>query len=242
MPRTIILPDINNLASAVAEATVTWINEHPGGLVCLAAGNTPLLAYQRLIELQDEGKVNLSSVYYAGLDEWVGLGPKDTGSCAQVMTDRFYGPAKIPADHMHVFSGLSNPQQELNAMDQWIFERGGIGFTLLGVGLNGHIGFNEPAAPDQDGCILVDLDHVTQVVSKKYFGRPREISQGISISARTLMKAKTIFLMASGELKREIVSKICQDNPDPAIPAARLIGHPGLTIYLDFDAAADIQP
>ena len=241
MLKTMILPDINKLASAVADATAEWINANPGGLVCLAAGNTPLLAYQRLIELQDEGKVNLASVYYAGLDEWVGLGPKDTGSCAQVMTDRFYGPAKIPADRMHVFSGLANPQQELNAMDQWIFERGGIGFTLLGVGLNGHIGFNEPVAPDQDGCILVDLDHVTQVVSKKYFGRPREISQGISISARTLMKAKTIILMASGELKREIMGQVCRENPDPAIPAARLIGHPGLTIYLDVDAAGAIK-
>lgn len=237
MIKPTILPDENKMATAVAQATAEWINKHPGSLVCLAAGNTPLLVYQKLIERQAAGQVNLASVYYAGLDEWIGLGPKDTGSCAQVMSDRFYTPARIPADHMHVFAGLANPQREQKMMDQWIADRGGIRFTLLGVGLNGHIGFNEPSAPDQDGCIIVDLDRVTQLVSKKYFGRPRQISQGISVSARTLMKAETIFLMASGELKQEIVARICGENPDPAIPAVRLIGHPGLVIFLDVDAA-----
>jgi 6-phosphogluconolactonase/glucosamine-6-phosphate isomerase/deaminase len=238
--RISVSADAATLCEAVAQAAAAWIRAHPGALVCLAAGDTPLPAYARLVELQREGRVDLSSVFYVGLDEWVGLGYDDRGSCLQVMTDAFYAPAGIPPARRRVFDGLADPATECRAVDHWISDHGGIGFTLLGIGMNGHIGFNEPGAPDQDGCILVDLDATTRAVSIKYFGTARPVRQGVSVSARTLARAGTVFLMASGAKKAPIVAKVLAGAPHEEVPAARLVGHPGLQFFLDKDAAGSV--
>jgi len=235
--RTTVESSYEALCDRVAVATSDWIVRHPGSLVCLAAGDTPLPVYHKLVVRQQQGKVDLSSVFYAGLDEWVGLGYPDRGSCLQVMSDAFYTPAGIPADRRRVFDGLADPDAECRAMDQWIRTRGGIRFTLLGIGLNGHIGFNEPGAPDQDGCILVDLDDVTRAVSAKYFGTVLPVRQGISVSASTLFRAETVFLMAAGPKKAPIVARLRDGAPEREVPAARLLGHSGLRLFLDRDAA-----
>ena len=115
--RTVVAPDYDALCDKVAAATSDWIVRHPGSLVCLAAGDTPLPVYHRLVARQQAGKVDLSSVFYAGLDEWVGLGRADRGSCLQVMSDGFYVPAGIPLDRRRVFDGLADPVAECRAMD-----------------------------------------------------------------------------------------------------------------------------
>jgi 6-phosphogluconolactonase/glucosamine-6-phosphate isomerase/deaminase len=235
--RTTLAPDYEALCDRVAVATSDWIVRHPGSLVCFAAGDTPLPVYHRLVARQQQGKVDLSSVFYAGLDEWVGLGYPDRGSCLQVMSDAFYTPAGIPADRRRVFDGLADPASECRAMDQWIRTRGGIRFTLLGIGLNGHIGFNEPGAPDQDGCIVVDLDDTTRAVSVKYFGAERPVRQGVSVSARTLCRAESVYLMAAGANKAPIVARLLDGAPEREVPAARLLSHPGLRLFLDRDAS-----
>lgn len=236
--RTTVVDHAPFLATVVADAAAAWIRQHPGGLVCLAAGDTPLPVYERLVALQAAGRVDLRSVFYVGLDEWVGLGYEDRGSCLQVMTDAFYGPAGIPAERRRVFDGLADPHAECAAVDRWIADHGRIGFTLLGIGLNGHIGFNEPGAPDQDGCVVVDLDDTTKAVSVKYFGTARPVRQGVSVSARALAKADTVLLMASGAKKAPIVARL-RAGADPAeVPAARLLGHPGLHLFLDREADA----
>ena len=101
---------------------------------------------RKLIELQEKGVVSLSVVHYVGLDEWVGLGMNDKGSYKQVMKDSFYGPACIPEESIRVFDGLVNPEDACKNVSEWIDRHGGIGLMLLGVGLNGHVGFNEPGA------------------------------------------------------------------------------------------------
>ncbi len=235
---TTVAPDAGTLASLVSVAAADWIRAHPGGLVCLAAGDTPLPVYARLVALQEAGRVDLRSVFYVGLDEWVGLGYADRGSCLQVMADAFYGPAGIPVERRRVFDGLADPHAECAAVDRWIADHGGIGFTLLGIGLNGHIGFNEPGTPDQDGCVVVDLDGTTKAVSVKYFGAARPVRQGVSVSARTLSKADTVLLMASGAKKAPIVARLRKGAAPAEVPAARLIGHPGLHLFLDREADA----
>lgn len=224
-----------DLVERMARAAAEWIGAHPGSLVCLAAGDTPLPVYARLVTLQAEGRVDLASVSYAGLDEWVGLGPADPGSCLQVMRDAFYEPAGIPADRRRVFDGLADPEAECRAMERWIEAHGGIRFTLLGIGMNGHVGFNEPGAPDGEGCLVVALDDVTQSVGVKYFDRERTLRQGVTVGLRSLSKAEAVFLMATGERKADIVGRML--SGDPAVPASRLLPHPGLRIYLDREAA-----
>lgn len=240
--KTVISRDPSEAARSVARSIAEFIVQNPGSLMCFAAGDTPLSAFAELIKLQDSGEVDLSSVFYVGLDEWVGLGRETRGSCVQVMFDSFYDPAHIPADHVRVFDGLCvDTEAEKARIVDWIQEHGGkIDFTLLGIGMNGHIGFNEPYAGLPEGCIVIGLDDTTKAVSPKYFDRPLPVERGIGVGAGELKKARKILLMATGAHKADIVRKTVLDAPSPSVPASLLADHPDIAIYLDEAAASSL--
>ena len=234
----VVKPDATSLSEEVALRAAEYINQNPGALLCLAAGDTPLEAYRRMVGLQAAGRVDLSSVYYVGLDEWVGLGRETRGSCLQVMFDGFYVPAGIPAERIVAFNGLApDMSAEIARVEEWIRVRGGIRFTILGVGMNGHIGFNEPGTGLSECCILVKLDETTVNVSKKYFDSPLPVEYGAGVGAGELKKAEEILLMASGTRKASIIAKAVKNPPDANVPASLLMDHPNILLMLDADAA-----
>ncbi|MCL1909737.1 MAG: glucosamine-6-phosphate deaminase [Kiritimatiellaeota bacterium] len=236
--QTFVAEDYRTLSVETAKLIAEYVRANSGALLCLAAGDTPLGAFAELVKMQDAGEVDLSSVYYAGLDEWVGLGYEDKGSCKQVMSDNFYTPAHIPRERIHVFDGLNNPENECEKMNAWLDARGGIGLTLLGVGMNGHVGFNEPHGPSfADGALVVPLDETTKSVGAKYFNKPTPVKYGITISLAALRNARKILVMASGAKKVRIVRKAFYEPPTPEVPASLLQGHPDLTLLLDEAAA-----
>jgi glucosamine-6-phosphate isomerase len=226
-----------NTASKVAAI----IRENPGRLVCFAAGDTPIGMLCELIRLQEKGKCDLSSMYYAGLDEWVGLDYWQKGSCAQVMNDLFYFPARIPESRINIFNGnASDIKEECKKMNEWINIHGGIYLTVLGIGLNGHIGFNEPFGPDEEGCFDIALDETTKRVSEKYFGKRLSVSYGITIGWRTLYKSQHVFVIAAGSHKSAIIKKAFTAKPSAAVPASLLQKHSDLTVALDKEAACEL--
>lgn len=231
-----VYKDHEELSRAVAVKIAGWIGSNPGKLVCLAAGDTPLAAFRHLVQLQEQGKVDLASVNYVGLDEWVGLGIEDRGSCRQVMTDGFYGPARIPGENMRVFDGLAEPAAECERIATWIQGHKGIGLTLLGVGMNGHVGFNEPGTVIKGICGLVELDDVTLNVGSKYFAQGPVPATGITVGLETLKKAGKIILMLSGSKKKDILARILTNPSDSDLPAARLLDHPDLDLCCDRQA------
>ena len=233
----IVKNDYNSISVKTALIIADHINNNPDSLLCLAAGSTPLGVYVELVKMQSEGSVNLSNVYYAGLDEWVGLGKSDRGSCYQVMFDHFYNPAGIPHSRIHMFNGLGGMIDECDKMNKWLAARGNIALTLLGVGMNGHVGFNEPNAQEADGAILTSLDEVTKTVSKKYFGKDLPVTMGFTLSLSVLQKAGKILVLASGSSKAQIIKKAFFDAKTPDIPASLLQDTPGLILLLDKEAA-----
>lgn len=234
----IICPNPGELAVAAAGKVAAYVNGHPGSLLCLAAGETPMAMLRELVTMQGRGLVDLRSVYYVGLDEWVGLGRADTGSCGQMMADTFYGPAGIPADRLRAFDGLApSPEAECQAVAEWIDLRGGIGLAVLGIGMNGHVGFNEPGGASGKACDSVDLDTVTIAASAKYFGRSRPVARGMTVTLINLLKSDKVFLLASGAHKADIIRRAFGQPPDTAVPASLLQGHPALEVLLDRDAA-----
>ena len=122
-------------------------------------------------------------------------------------------------------------------MDRFISEHGGIDTIVLGIGMNGHIGFNEPGAAIDTECHVVDLDEVTQSVSVKYFGQARDVKQGISLGMKTILAAKSVILMASGEKKAAIVARTLRSDIDASIPATLLKNHPQVQMLVDKPAA-----
>jgi len=235
----IIYEDYDSLSKAVALRMAEFVRTNPQSLLCLAAGETPLGALRALVALQSENKVDLRTCWYVGLDEWLGLGYGDPGSCAQIMQDIFYGPAGIPSDHLSVFDGLDEDTdfQTKKAFD-FIKARGGISLALLGIGMNGHLGFNEPGTTVDFPGGTIDLDETTRTVGKKYFAKPFPLDKGITIGLKHLLAAKRILLMANGEKKAGIVETCMRESPDPSRPASFLQDHPGFELYLDKGAAS----
>lgn len=226
------------MAEETARSVASLIRQNPGRLLCFAAGDTPMGMLRELVRLQEKGDCDLRSMYYAGLDEWVGLGYDHKGSCAQVMKDTFYVPAGIPPEHMCIFDGLTQDTgAECRRMEEWIKARGGLFLTVLGVGMNGHIGFNEPFAPDRRGCFTIALDETTRGVSIKYFGKSLPVTTGITIGWRALLEAERIFVMASGKNKASIIAKAFAGQPSSAVPASLLRDHESLIVALDREAA-----
>lgn len=230
------------MAEKTAWSVASLIRQNPGRLICFAAGDTPLGMLRGLVRLQEEGGCDLRSMYYAGLDEWIGLGYGDKGSCAQVMKDAFYTPAGIPPEHMCIFDGLAqDADAECRKMEGWIKARGGLFLTVLGVGMNGHIGFNEPFGPDREGCFTIALDATTRAVSEKYFGKSLPVTAGITIGWRTLLTSERMFVLASGKNKASIIEQAFAGKPSSAVPASRTQEHGSLVVALDKEAAARLK-
>lgn len=236
--KTIICENSLLLCQKVAIDLRDYINAHPGSLLCLAAGDTPLLAYRLLIDMAKNREVDLNSVFYVGLDEWLGIGIETRGSCLQVMQENFYGPAGIRLENMLLWDGLcKNPQEEINRVMKFVKMHGGIDYVLLGIGMNGHIGLNEPGTDLVDGGVVTQLSETTIQVSKKYFDATIAISQGLTLGIGELKKAKTLCLMATSARKSKIVHSVLCGDQKRAVPASLLTDHPNSFFYLDSEAA-----
>lgn len=228
------------MARALAGAMAEFVSTHPGTLLCLAAGDTPLAAYGELARLHRAGAVDLNTVDYVGLDEWVGLGCEDRGSCRQVMFDGFYDAAGI--DHRRILA-FDGRQEDLGAqcqaVDQYIAAHRGIGLTVLGIGMNGHVGFNEPGADPAGAAHPVELDETTLRVGTKYFPDGHAPGQGVTVGLGQLRAARHILLVATGEHKASIVARALRGEETPQVPASLLRGG-NLTVWLDEAAAKEI--
>jgi len=226
-------------ALAVAQAIITHLDARPDALLCLAGGDTPMPVYRCLIEAHRAGEVDLHKAWYVALDEWVGLGYEDEGSCKQMMYDGFYLPAGIPLEHIVFFDGkAADIQAEARRVAAFIERQGGITLALLGIGMNGHIGFNEPGRRSDAIAAVVDLDETTVSVGRKYFKDGNTPGQGVTVTVSGLTQADEVLYMVTDAHKRAIVQRILDSAPTPDIPATMLKTHPDLTIFLDLAARA----
>ena len=233
---------VTETAASAAADIAGFIRKNPGCLLCLAAGDTPLPVFKSLVYIQSKGEVDLNSAFYVGLDEWVGLGRDTEGSCAQVMYDEFYIPAGIKQERICAWDGKNTDMKaERQRIEAWILLHGGISLALLGIGMNGHIGFNEPNTGLPEGTVFVVLDDTTKKVSIKYFKKELPIEYGIGIGAGELKKARKLILIATGSIKAEIVKKAVSDGQDEAVPASLLTDHNDITLYIDAGAASMIK-
>ena len=229
----VVKESYEEMSSACAEYIGEYIKANSGKVLCFAAGDTPLGILQNLIKMQEKGEINLASMYYAGLDEWVELGYEDKGSCKQFMEDNFYTPAKIPVENIRVFDGKANPDEETKAVLEFIKNKGGLGMAVLGIGMNGHIGFNEPGTSVDfaGGKILLSESSVT--VGQKYFNKKYNLKYGVTLGIKTLVESEKVVLIANGEKKADIVANSLKEKENPAFPASYLTTHSDYHVFLD---------
>ncbi len=226
------------LSLAAAEEILTCVKTKPAAVLCLATGDSPLRTYQILVEQVKKNRNDFSKVHFVALDEWVSIPPENSGSCSFFLTKNVFEPLMIDSDHIHLFDALSlDINSECMKMNKVIDDLGGIDLMIVGIGMNGHVGFNEPGVSSTLRAHVIQLDEVTQHVGQKYFNQPVKLKEGITLGLQTTLEAKSVILLANGAKKSDIIKKALQEDITEQCPASILRKHPNGYAFLDMEAA-----
>lgn len=246
--RTVIVEDPHDLAVLVADrivATVRRETEERGRCVLgLATGSTPIGVYRELIRRYRAGEVDFSRVVTFNLDEYYPMSPYSIHSYRLFMMENLFAHINLDPRNIHIPDG-SIPRDELpghcRAFEEAIAAGGGIDFQILGIGRSGHIGFNEPGSPPDSRTRLVTLDTVTRKdAAADFFGEDNVPLEAITMGLATILDAREIALMATGEHKAPIVRRAVEGPVSQDVTATFLQRHANAAVYLDRAAAGEL--
>jgi glucosamine-6-phosphate isomerase len=230
------------LSQQAAADLIQLANKEKEPLVCTASGDTPAGLYKVLVDKVKNKEVDITSWKFLGLDEWVGMNGDDEGSCRFHLNNQLLYPLKVASDKIVFFDGRANDlQEECKKTEAFIRQQGAIDVSIAGLGMNGHIGMNEPGTSIATRSHISELDPVTQKVGQKYFTSAQRLTAGITLGLGTLMESKYIILLISGAHKAEIVKQVLEGDISEKVPGSLLRNHPGLRVYLDKEAAQLLQ-
>ncbi|MGN1251160.1 MAG: glucosamine-6-phosphate deaminase [Candidatus Spyradocola sp.] len=230
--------DLASIAAAVLIAG--QVIDKPKSVLGLATGSTPLPIYRELIAMWHRGVIDFGSVTTYNLDEYVGLGPDHPCSYRRFMQENLFSHINVPQGNIHIPNGLAEDvDAECAAYDAAIAAAGRLDLQLLGLGANGHIGFNEPAAVFTTHSYCVKLTEQTLKDNRRFFedGAPMP-THALTMGIASIMQAKRIVLVATGKNKAAAVRAMIEGPVDPMVPASILQMHRHATILLDADAAS----
>ncbi len=237
--KIVTFTDYNELSRRTAEIITDFVNRKPDALLCFPAGHTSLGTFRFLAEYSCKGLADFGKCRFVGLDEWLGLDKDDNSNCRSFMDKNLFIPLGINAARIAFFdAGAKNLELECARIDRYIFDNGPIDLMLLGVGMNGHLGLNEPGASPELYSHVAELDPVTKAVGQKYFDRPVKLEKGITLGLKHIMQSWTVILQASERKKAEIVQNIIEGPVIPEVPASILRLHSDAYLFIDEDAAS----
>ena len=221
--------------SLAAEIIVRTICLKPWAVLGLATGSSPESTYDTLVESYRRGGVSFEHVRTINLDEYLGLSPDSEQSYHHFMWEKLFSKVDIKAENTHIPNGLAaNPDEECKRYDTLIERLGGIDVQLLGIGHNGHIGFNEPSDVFESTSHIVELSPSTIEANSRFFSAKSEVpTRAITMGTEQIMAAKRIILLAFGEGKAEILHRALCGEIAPACPASILQKHQNLTVIAD---------
>lgn len=239
-PATEIYDDCEMMSARCAELVKLCLDAKPNALLCFPAGSTVVKTCEILKKLQDSGDIDFSQAEFVALDEWLDL-EDERENCTHFLTKHLYGPLSIKPEKMHLFDiHAKDLQAECRRIDQIIFDRGGIDLMILGLGMNGHLGLNEPGGDFGDYAKVVALSETTMEVGQKYFSGPTKLSRGITLGVHHMFDAKQVILQVSGIHKKDIVYDLYHTQPTQKLPGTVLKLLDRSKIILDKDAASRI--
>jgi glucosamine-6-phosphate isomerase len=211
-------------------------------VLCPATGDSPKGLYKEMIGRISRKKIDISDWCFVGLDEWLGMNGDDEGSCRYHLNKDLLEPLCIDEKNISFFSGRAKDiQNETRKTDNFIKTHGGIDIAIVGLGMNGHIGMNEPGTDPDLHSHISDIDPITQKVGQKYFKKSREISQGITLGIADIMKARHVILLVSGTKKAAIVQQVLEGEISENFPASLLRKHKNFSVYLDREGASQLS-
>lgn len=224
------------LASTFAARLIEAISLKPRIVLGLPTGRTPVALYREIRSRSHRGHVDWSQVRTFNLDEFVGLGPGDAGSYRSYMQAELFDHVRIGPINIGMLNGRApNLAAECARYERAIEQAGGIDIQLLGIGANGHIGFNEPAAALDAKTHVAELQAETRAANAGLFGGDisRVPTHALSMGMATILHAQEIVLMATGQEKSEAVAGMIDGPITTRLPASFLQVHPRVTVMLD---------
>jgi glucosamine-6-phosphate deaminase len=230
------------MSAAAAEIVAAMISAKPDAVLLLPTGTTPLGMYRRLVELHAEGGLSFARATFFNLDEYLGLAPDHLASYHVYMEENFYRLVDADPARVHVPDGSApDPEAECERYEAAIREAGGVDLCVLGIGRNGHIGFNEPGASFNSRTRVVRLAESTRRVNAADFEGNRAPERAITVGMQTICEASAALLLASGANKARAVAAAVEGEVSEAVPASMLRRHPNTTFLIDAEAAAALR-
>jgi glucosamine-6-phosphate deaminase len=231
------------MSIAAAREVADILNAKPNAVLGMATGSTPLGIYKELVNMHQRGEVDFSHVTTFNLDEYVGLPITHPQSYHYFMHENFFRHVNIPPQNIHIPSGTTN---NYRAFCEWyekrITECGGIDLQILGIGSDGHIGFNEPGSSLSSRTRLKTLAKQTIDDNARFFRNRNEVPiYAITMGVGTIMQTRTIVLLASGANKASAVASAVEGPVTSMITASALQMHPNTLVYLDEGAAGQLK-
>ena len=230
--------DFDEMSQKAADLIFAQVTENKHSVLGLATGGTVVKIYEILAQEYEKGRLDLSHIQTVNLDEYAGLEPTHDQSYRYYMENNFFKKVNIKSGNTHLPSGLANNlEEECKRYEILIKSLGGIDLQLLGLGKNGHIGFNEPGPAFEKETHSVELEEGTRAANARFFNNIDEVpKRAVTMGIGTIMSAKKIVLCVNGKEKAEILKKVLTGPITPFVPGSILQIHPDFTVVADEEA------
>ncbi|GGD11164.1 glucosamine-6-phosphate deaminase [Pontibacillus salipaludis] len=236
--KIIVTKDDQEMSQKAADLLQQCMEENEESVLGLATGGTPRGTYQELIRRYKAGELDFSHVTALNLDEYVGVDKDHPQSYHTFMKEQLFQHVNIDIEKAHIPNGQApNLQEECERYEALIEQVGPPHIQLLGIGHNGHIGFNEPGSSFTSETHVVELAESTRVANARFFESKSDVpSQAITMGIQSIMKSERIVLIASGEKKADAIRRLLSQEVSEDFPASALHSHPDVTLIVDLSA------
>ncbi|RKD25145.1 glucosamine-6-phosphate deaminase [Ammoniphilus oxalaticus] len=233
--RIIRVKDDQEMSQKAAEMVIAKMRKNPSLTLGLATGETPIGTYRLMIEDHQRNGASYQQATTFNLDEYVGLPGENDQSYRYFMNKYLLDHIDIKKERTHIPDGnAADVQQECVTYERLIAEHGGIDLQIVGIGRNGHIGFNEPGTPFDTKTHIIELTPSTREANAKFFGRIEDVpTHAITMGIATIYASKEIIMLITGESKREALNNLIHRDINEAFPASALKRHPNFIIIAD---------
>lgn len=235
--------DYEDMSRKAANIISAQVIMKPDCVLGLATGSTPIGLYKQLVEWFEKGDLDFSKVQTVNLDEYKGLNRENNQSYYYFMHDNLFDHINIPKENTHLPNGMEmDSEKECARYTKLIQSMGGVDLQLLGIGHNGHIGFNEPSESFDKEVHCVNLTQSTIEANKRFFASADDVpKQAYTMGIKTIMQAKKILIVANGEGKADIVRDAFFGPITPQVPASVLQLHNDVTLVADEAALSKVS-
>ncbi len=236
--KIISVQNYQEMSSVAAQLVLYAIKTKPTTVLGLATGSTPIGLYEHLINDYKQHQTSFEQVKTFNLDEYIGLAADHPKSYSLFMREMLFNHINIKAENTHIPSGVAaSPAEECNHYETLIQQAGGIDLQILGIGTNGHIGFNEPGTPFSSRTHVTRLAEKTIEANARFFTAIDEVpTHSITTGIETILSSKKIILIANGKDKAPALQAVIEGDITEEMPASALRGHPDVTIIADMEA------